>query len=432
MEALWTVLEAQASNEFLAGGVALAALAALAAAVSRVLAALRTLFWRCCAWSVTIENNHPAYRELLAWLAAEGAFRRLRSCRLDRAARRGEEECEGRPDRRSDGLNLTPQAGRFWLLKDGALVMLDRSIGDKPIPGRLERMESLTLTFLGLDRRARAALFGAWLARASAWMEGERADWPQLFTRASWDGWNAGQRIRPRAMSTVVTAGDAGERLVSDARRFLEREAWYAERGVPWRRGYLLYGPPGTGKTSLIRATASELGLDLAIVDLAKKSLDDAALVEALSTAPSGAMLVLEDVDAAFAGRSREDAASGLTFSGLLNALDGLAAQEGRIVVMTTNHRELLDPALIRPGRADLHLEIGLAGPREAARLFLRFFPEAGAGAAELGAALEGEAAPAAVQAALLAAPDNPRAAALAIRALYQRKGRATTAVAAE
>ena len=282
---------------------------------------------------------------------------------------------------------------------------------------------------LGLDRRAKEALLADWLGKARLWAEGERSGWPQLYTRASWDGWNAPQRMRPRPIASVITAGDAGERLVADAKRFLGREEWYAARGVPWRRGYLLYGPPGTGKTSLIRAVATELGLDLAIVDLARKSLDDAGLVEALCTAPLGAALVLEDVDAAFAGRSREDAASGLTFSGLLNALDGLAAQEGRIVIMTTNHRELLDPALIRPGRADLHLEIGLSGPAEAARLFLRFFPEAHAAGKELEAALIGAVSPASVQAALLAAPDNPRAAALAVKALFaERSGGAALA----
>ena len=52
-----------------------------------------------------------------------------------------------------------------------------------------------------------------------------------------------------------------------------------------------------------------------------------------------------------------------ISFSGLLNALDGVGAQEGRIIVLTTNHRAKLDAALIRPGRIDVEEELGLATP---------------------------------------------------------------------
>ena len=90
--------------------------------------------------------------------------------------------------------------------------------------------------------------------------------------------------------------------------------------------------------------------------------------------APKNAILVFEDVDAAFNGREAEGA-DGVSFSGLLNAIDGVAAQEGRALFMTTNHIERLDPALIRPGRADMHQELGLVGAGAAEELFLRFFP---------------------------------------------------------
>ena len=52
-------------------------------------------------------------------------------------------------------------------------------------------------------------------------------------------------------MSSVVLSKGVKERLLSDARDFMASERWYAERGIPWRRGYLLHGVPGSGKTSL-------------------------------------------------------------------------------------------------------------------------------------------------------------------------------------
>ncbi len=110
-------------------------------------------------------------------------------------------------------------------------------------------------------------------------------------------------------------------------------------------------------------------------------------------------MLLLEDVDAAFAGprqeeaptpepagavgagmsRSRTPAAgTGITFSGLLNAIDGVAAQEGKVLFLTTNHFERLDPALVRPGRVDVRCFFGLASRDSARKLFLRFFSSEG------------------------------------------------------
>ena len=65
---------------------------------------------------------------------------------------------------------------------------------------------------------------------------------------------------------------------------------------------------------------------------------------------------------------------SSVTFSGFLNALDGVASGEERIIFMTTNHPERLDPALIRPGRVDLQVLIDDATPEQARRLFTRFY----------------------------------------------------------
>ena len=65
---------------------------------------------------------------------------------------------------------------------------------------------------------------------------------------------------------------------------------------------------------------------------------------------------------------------SSVTFSGFLNALDGVASGEERIIFMTTNHPERLDPALIRPGRVDLSVLIDDASPMQAKRLFTQFY----------------------------------------------------------
>jgi chaperone BCS1 len=120
--------------------------------------------------------------------------------------------------------------------------------------------------------------------------------------------------------------------------------------------------------------------MDIAVLNLGSSSLDDAALTELLSELPTSAILLVEDVDCVFVERQgAEEKNNRVTFSGLLNALDGVAAGEGRMLFATTNHRERLDPALIRPGRIDRQVEIGYADREQLQRIFGRFFPDASA-----------------------------------------------------
>ena len=106
--------------------------------------------------------------------------------------------------------------------------------------------------------------------------------------------------------------------------------------GVPYGRGYLLHGPPGGGKTSFFLALAGALDLDVCLLSLSDEGLTDDRLALALANAPRNCCVLLEDVDAAFA--SEETSRGHLTLSGLLNALDGAAAADGRVELMTTNY----------------------------------------------------------------------------------------------
>lgn len=164
-------------------------------------------------------------------------------------------------------------------------------------------------------------------------------------------------------------------------RHFMASAEWYQSKGVPYRRGYLLYGPPGTGKTSFTQAVASALNLNICYLNLSGGNLDDDGLNVLLNNAPMRSVILLEDIDAIFIERTSVQQAQqmgrSVTFSGLLNALDGVRSQEGRILMMTTNHREKLDPALLRPGRADMHVELNLASEKQMKGLFSKFFPEA-------------------------------------------------------
>lgn len=113
-------------------------------------------------------------------------------------------------------------------------------------------------------------------------------------------------------------------------------------------------------------------------MNLAERHITDASLLRAINTLPSQSIVVFEDVDAAFCGRDGSDdlLKPSVTFSGLLNALDGVASAEPCIIFMTTNHLERLDPALVRPGRIDRIFELGDAKAEQVKELFIRFYYE--------------------------------------------------------
>ncbi|KAI1708068.1 ATPase family associated with various cellular activities (AAA) domain-containing protein [Ditylenchus destructor] len=163
--------------------------------------------------------------------------------------------------------------------------------------------------------------------------------------RADYEYWSMIDKPRKkRTLDSVILADGVKERLTEDIQDFLDSENWYNEMGVPYRRGYLLYGPPGTGKTSIVTALASHFGFNICIVSLNDIGMTDSTLCNSV------------------------------TLSGMLNALDGVASCEERIVFMTTNHKDRLDSALIRPGRVDCEQFVGHCTTSVIEKMFKRFY----------------------------------------------------------
>ena len=202
---------------------------------------------------------------------------------------------------------------------------------------------------------------------------------PNPFHGGDWMRARLGSR---RPLASVVLKAGQGEALLADLERFFASRQRYARLGIPWRRGYLLYGPPGTGKTSLVTALASELRLNVCTLSLASPIVSDEKIHTLLAAVPQRSLLLIEDVDAFFRERDVAHAQVRLSFSGFLNALDGVATQEGTVLFMTTNHLERLDPALIRAGRIDERVELGFADDEQLRRLYLKFHDDAAAAAA--------------------------------------------------
>lgn len=157
-----------------------------------------------------------------------------------------------------------------------------------------------------------------------------------IFTNWGSEWRQFGQPRVKRSIDSVVLDEHVADNLVNDVTTWIDSAAWYRDRGIPYRRGYLLHGPPGSGKSSFIYALAGKLDYNICILNLNERGLTDDRLALALSSVPPHSIVLLEDIDAAFPiNRSSEDIGrnnstqhqSDVTFSGLLNVLDGVAAR---------------------------------------------------------------------------------------------------------
>ncbi|MGB9356950.1 MAG: ATP-binding protein [Acidimicrobiia bacterium] len=151
----------------------------------------------------------------------------------------------------------------------------------------------------------------------------------------------------------------------------------FTRLGIEPPRGLLLYGPPGTGKTYVIRALAHESGaafFPIKGAELLDKWVGESERavreVFARARAVAPAILFFDEIDALapIRGNSNNSVTDSVV-AALLTEMDGVSDRGDVFVIGATNRRDLIDPALLRPGRLEVHVHLGLPAP-EARRAF--------------------------------------------------------------
>jgi len=363
-------------NQFASGGLLLMIVGGLGV----YLRALPLRFW---SWFVdqtvmmiTVKDDDLAFVWVKEWFLEQKFLKRIRRVDLDTTLR-GEE------------LALIPAPGRHWFWHAGRpfCVWFLRS---EEAQGRgMRRIESLTFRTIGRDQK----FLKLFVEEVVACHKKKLKTASLLYVYD--DGWTYVQAYTPRSLDSVILKPGEKEHLIWDLEKFRASRQRYRRLGVPYHRGYLLYGPPGTGKTSLLSGLAAKFGMSIYAVNLIE--FNDRTLKNAMNDVPENSMILFEDIDCMKAGNRRpeaeewsrkQEAATGnqktdsterfsVTLSGLLNVLDGFHAPENVVFVMTTNKVEVLDPALLRPGRIDYKLFMGEAAESQKIELYRRFFPDA-------------------------------------------------------
>ncbi|KAF2752704.1 P-loop containing nucleoside triphosphate hydrolase protein [Pseudovirgaria hyperparasitica] len=201
--------------------------------------------------------------------------------------------------------------------------------------------------------------------------------------------WIKARARRTRQLHTIILDKSVKETWLRDIEQFLDPKT---------RAQYMDTGPPGTGKTSATLAIADRFGTDVYKLNLGA-GLQSSELNKLLDEVPERSLLLAEDIDAVTSAQARtshneNDPSPGntqpaktesttISLSDLLNLMDGVASVEGVLLILTTNHPEKLDAALVRPGRIDQMIELGLTTSEVNHDLFHNFYKQVCESAAE-------------------------------------------------
>ncbi|KAF7382904.1 hypothetical protein HZH66_013306 [Vespula vulgaris] len=358
-------------NPYFGAGFGLFGVGAGAAILRKGMQAGMIFFRRHYMITLEVPCRDKSYQWLLQWITHKGA-RKTQHLSVETSF---EQKETGQIKTKYE---FIPSIGTHFFNYQGNWIRVERTREQQTLDLHMGvPWETVQLTAFGRDKSLYFNILEE--ARQMALKEHEGKTIMYVAMGSEWRQFGHPKKKRP--LKSVVLDAGVSERILNDCKDFIDTPSWYSDRGIPYRRGYLLYGPPGCGKSSFITALAGELERGICVLNLSERGLTDDRLNHLLAVAPQQTIILLEDIDAAFVSReeSKEvkaayDGLNRVTFSGLLNCLDGVASTEARILFMTTNYLERLDPALVRPGRVDMKEYIGWCSSTQVEQMFLRFY----------------------------------------------------------
>jgi len=181
--------------------------------------------------------------------------------------------------------------------------------------------------------------------------------------------WVLYSSIPNRSIHSIYIDEKIKDKLMNDITYFIANEEEYEKFGMPYKRTYMLTGLPGSGKTSIIKAICNKIGYSMNMLSL-QKEFDNNSLMTAFRELSKKSLLLIEDIDCLFEQRKSTIENPNITFSSLINIMDGVLYKHGIIIFITTNHPEKLDSALMRMGRIDMIVQMNYPREQDIQKLF--------------------------------------------------------------
>lgn len=375
-----------ATNQFSQGAIVAAILGGVIAWGRGIPGALWGFICRCTTTKLRFNSDSPDY-DLISRFITQNVVKDTFSRSFVFQTEMGFDKEEYREKPKNRG--LTTGYGTHFGIYKGRPVVVERELEEAS--QTKEFKEHTVITFLTRSKKVIRACSQDIAKAAGANLE-TFDNVPIHINSGSY--WTKMGKLPLRALNSVFTAGDAGQRVVKVIRSFEDKKAEHHRLGLPHHLGIMLHGEPGCGKSSLIHAVASATERSIFYLNLGSVESDRELTGLLAGRNWSRTILAIEDIDAAGVKVSRNVKPKGkegskkgkeppvkksgkeegsISLSALLNVLDGILCPDGLVVIATTNHHGELDPALTRPGRFDHTVELGKLGYADFKRMAALF-----------------------------------------------------------
>jgi chaperone BCS1 len=262
-------------NVVFSGGFGLAILAASAQLARSSYKTGLQLLRRHFLVTLEVTSKDRSYPWVLQWLALKGTRTQHLSVETMLRSTQGNKAAISFDLVPGPGQHLLQYAGRIFLVQRmREQQMLDLNSG-KP-------WEKILFTTIG----KKTSVFDSLLNDAYSLSVSNEEGKTLIFTNWGSEWRQFGQPRRKRPIESVILDERIADNLMKDVNEWISSSKWYIDRGIPYRRGYLLHGPPGSGKSSFIFSLAGKLNYNICILNLSEKGLTDERLGLALSSVP--------------------------------------------------------------------------------------------------------------------------------------------------
>lgn len=296
-----------------------------------IISSLWGVFIKHISTTLTENNENPVMMQSISdWITKHNIAKRIKSYRLK---------------------STTIAPGGYWVKIDWLTICYIEYKVEKR-DGWSSMYEIYTLTFFGLNQKKyldelftyRDALIG------NNTINIYKANHMYMYTKHA-----------KRSFDSVFTDNNLITEIKQQLDTWRRNEQLYADKGIVYKIGFCFYGPPGTGKTTLAKAIASYMNMDLRSVKLDKDTNDF------YRSSTGNSVYLFDDVDEYIAGLNKENAPS--SYDQLLSFIDGTDSPCNSIFIFATNNYDTLPPAMLRTGRIDHKYYLGPIGRDTATRM---------------------------------------------------------------